>query len=111
MHYTRAGFDPTVLTSPPLASHLLPPNLTLPTGRPKLAAVLSGVLDRAKALKFQGKGTAGWKKSQGVVVGVCGPLALGDEVRTVVRGVDRKRMKAAGGIEIHEEYVSLVFIS
>ena len=36
---------------------------------------------------------------------MCGPLSLGDQVRSVVRGVDRKRMKAAGGIEIHDEYV------
>ncbi|KAH8078725.1 iron reductase [Cristinia sonorae] len=101
VHYTRAGFDPTVLKSGPLTS--LPPNLTLNAGRPKLASVLSGVLERATALNFQGKGTAGWKKSQGVVVGVCGPLSLGDEVRSVVRGVERRTLKAAGGIEIHEE--------
>ncbi|TCD60527.1 hypothetical protein EIP91_009935 [Steccherinum ochraceum] len=80
-----------------------PTGLTLEAGRPKLATVLSGVLDRATTLSFQGKGSAGWKKSEGVVVGVCGPLSLADQVRNVVRSVDRKRMKAAGGIEIHEE--------
>lgn len=108
VHYTRAGFAPAVLTTAPLTA--LPAGLTLAAGRPKLPVVLADVLERATTLNFHGKGAAGWKKSQGVVVGVCGPLALGEQVRDVVRGVDRKSVKAAGGIEIHEEYVSCSFV-
>lgn len=41
----------------------------------------------------------------GVVVGVCGPIGIGDEVSQAVSAVDPGRRWAVGGIEIHEECV------
>jgi hypothetical protein len=43
-------------------------------------------------------GTAG-----GVVVGVCGPLALVEDVYKAERAVGGEMRKAAGGVEVHEE--------
>jgi len=39
----------------------------------------------------------------GVMVGVCGPVGLGDEIAEVVSSVDAGRRWAVGGIEMHEE--------
>jgi hypothetical protein len=39
----------------------------------------------------------------GVVVGVCGPTGLGDDVAQVISQVDARRRWAVGGIEMHEE--------
>ena len=44
----------------------------------------------------------------GVIVGVCGPSGLGDEVRKAVAGFDPASRKRVGGIELHEECVPLV---
>ncbi|KAF9808507.1 hypothetical protein IEO21_07862 [Rhodonia placenta] len=42
-------------------------------------------------------------KLTGVMVGVCGPLALGEEVANTVRAFPRDKFKSVGGIEVHEE--------
>lgn len=39
----------------------------------------------------------------GVVIGVCGPTGLGDDVVQVISQVDAGRRWAVGGIEMHEE--------
>jgi ferric-chelate reductase len=39
----------------------------------------------------------------GVIVGVCGPVELGDEVSDAVRCVDVSRREAVGGLELYEE--------
>lgn len=92
-----------------LASHTLPHGLAVSAGRPKLNGHLTSVIDQACALamfKQRRKSYAGSHSAKGlcgVVVGVCGPGALAEEVRNVVRGVDKKRRKNVGGVEIHEE--------
>ncbi|EIW56151.1 iron reductase [Trametes versicolor FP-101664 SS1] len=98
--YTRAPKNPEVVKS-----YRLPPGLTLSPTRPKLPGILSGVVDRSAAL-FSGGGKErrrGGSALTGVIVGVCGPASLGDEVRRAVAGFPADRRKAIGGIELHEE--------
>ncbi|KAH9935347.1 ferric reductase like transmembrane component-domain-containing protein [Fomitopsis serialis] len=92
--YTRAITSPDVLKT----FERLPLGLTLTPGRPRLQKLLEGVADRTA-------GSGGVDGMTGVVVGVCGPPALGDEVGRVVRRLDPKRRKAVGGVELHSEYV------
>ena len=86
------------------AFRALPPGLTLSPARPKLGKVLSGVVDRSAAL-FSGRHERrrGGGGLTGVIVGVCGPAGLGDDVRRAVAEFDPKRRKTIGGIELHEE--------
>lgn len=39
----------------------------------------------------------------GVLVGVCGPQGLAEDVRKAVRGIEPARRKRAGGVELHDE--------
>ena len=98
--YTRASANPEALK----AFRALPPGLTLSPARPKLGKVLSGVVDRSAAL-FSGRHERrrGGGGLTGVIVGVCGPAGLGDDVRRAVAEFDPKRRKTIGGIELHEE--------
>ncbi|KAI6025945.1 hypothetical protein F5J12DRAFT_715422 [Pisolithus orientalis] len=93
VHYTRAAD-----TLPSKAS--LPPGITLTAGRPRIGKVLDAVIQRTMSY---GSGVEGAKDVTGVIVGVCGPVGLGDEVAQVVSSVDASRRWAVGGIEIHEE--------
>lgn len=77
----------------------LPLGLTITPGRPRLNKLLEGVADRTA-------GSGGVSGLTGVVVGVCGPPALGSSVGKAVRGLDGKRRKAVGGVELHEECAS-----
>ncbi|RPD56546.1 incomplete iron reductase [Lentinus tigrinus ALCF2SS1-7] len=100
VYYTRAPPNPEVLKT---FSHL-PPGLTLSPARPKLGKNLKGVVDRASALFSGGKERSrGHGSLTGVVVGVCGPSGLGDEVRKAVANFDPDNRKRVGGIELHEE--------
>ncbi|KAI6044555.1 ferric reductase like transmembrane component-domain-containing protein [Pisolithus marmoratus] len=93
VHYTRAAE-----TLPSKAS--LPPGITLTAGRPRIGKVLDAVLQRTMSY---GSGVKASMDITGVIVGVCGPVGLGDEVAQVVSSVDPSRRWAVGGIEIHEE--------
>ena len=95
MHYTRAADVPP-------AKDFLPPGLTLTAGRPRTAKVLDSVIARAVSY---GSGVKAYMNITGVVVGVCGPIGIGDEVSQAVSAVDPGRRWAVGGIEIHEECV------
>lgn len=97
MHYTRAADVP-----PP--KDFLPPGLTLTAGRPRITKVLDSVIARAVSY---GSGVKAYMNITGVVVGVCGPVGIGDEVSQAVSAVDPGRRWAVGGIEIHEEWVLL----
>ncbi|KAF7968056.1 hypothetical protein HWV62_32077 [Athelia sp. TMB] len=88
VHYTRA--TPGVVR---LTKDYRVPGLTLATGRPRIAKVLDGVL--AATLVAGGL--------RGVVVGVCGPVGLGDEVARAVQGLGSERRAAVGGVEVAEE--------
>ncbi|KAG8221543.1 ferric reductase like transmembrane component-domain-containing protein [Butyriboletus roseoflavus] len=93
VHYTRAA---DVLP----AKNCLPPGLTLTAGRPRIAKVLDSVIARAVSY---GSSVKAYMDITGVVVGVCGPVGIGDEVSQAVSAVDPGRRWAVGGIEIHEE--------
>jgi ferric-chelate reductase len=62
--------------------------------------VLDAVISRAVSY---GSGVKASMDITGVVVGVCGPMGLGDEVAQVISQVDAGRRWAVGGIEMHEE--------
>ena len=102
VYYTRAPPNPEVLKT---FAHL-PPGLTLSPARPKLGKNLKGVVERASALFSGGKERSrGHGNLTGVIVGVCGPSGLGDEVRKAVANFDPDSRKRVGGIELHEECV------
>ena len=92
--YTRALASPDAMK----AFERLPLGLTINPGRPRLHKLLEGVADRTA-------GSGGMDGLTGVVVGVCGPPALGSSVEKAVRGLDRQRRSAVGGVELHEECV------
>lgn len=46
----------------------------------------------------------------GVFVGCCGPVGLGDSCSEAVRLVDAKRRDQVGGVEIHEECVAFLLV-
>lgn len=107
VYYTRAPTTPDALKT--LAN--LPAGLTLSPGRPKIGKLLESVVDRSCALftkgqeKRRGDGTL-----TGVIVGVCGPRSLGEEVKKATATVPAKRRQAVGGVEVHEELVSDLYI-
>jgi len=72
--------------------------MTLAAGRPRLDQVLNNAISRT--IRSVGRG-----KPSGLVVGVCGPLALADEMVTAVNGVNSQMRDDIGGIEIIEECV------
>jgi len=90
--YTRALTSPDALKP----FQRLPPGMTLTAGRPRLPKVLDGIIDRTCSVK-------GGDGLTGVVLGVCGPLALGEEAGRAVRMVSRDRRREVGGVELHEE--------
>lgn len=69
-------------------------------GRPRVGKALDGVIQRAVAY---GSGVKSSMDITGVIVAVCGPAGLGDEVAQAVSAVDAGRRWAVGGIEVHEE--------
>ncbi|KAH7912892.1 hypothetical protein BJ138DRAFT_1082687 [Hygrophoropsis aurantiaca] len=94
VHYTRAS------SAPETNKEFLPPGLTLSAGRPKIGKILDAVISRAVSY---GSGVKGSMDITGVVIGVCGPPGIGDEVSQVISAVDAGRRWAVGGIEMHEE--------
>ncbi|KDQ57126.1 hypothetical protein JAAARDRAFT_35728 [Jaapia argillacea MUCL 33604] len=90
--YTRASFvDPS--------KTFVPPGITFSPGRPKIANILDGVIESTLSANQQ----KGAEKLAGVMVGVCGPMGLGEQVRQVVGNVDPVRREAVRGVELCEE--------
>ena len=96
---------------PAPVSHL-PPGLTLAPGRPRLAKFLEGALQRAVTLSHDSRRNVKEEyltnpkddgRLSGMVVGVCGPLALADDLVSAVNGLDPVRRDQVGGVEICEE--------
>ncbi|KZT71155.1 hypothetical protein DAEQUDRAFT_810137 [Daedalea quercina L-15889] len=94
--YTRA-----VAASALQGLEVLPPGLTLAPGRTPLEKTLESVVESTHGAFLDGKSAP-----NGVFVGVCGPLALTEEVSNVVRNFDRGMFHAVGGIEVQEESFS-----
>ncbi|GLB41051.1 putative ferric reductase like transmembrane component [Lyophyllum shimeji] len=97
VHYTRAP-----LGEKPVSPRQ--PGLTLSPGRPRIAKVLDAALSRAVSL---GAGAKDSQRITGMLVGVCGPAALGDDVSKAVSSIDPARRDQVGGIEVHEEVFGL----
>jgi hypothetical protein len=76
-------------------------------GRPRLGKVLDAVVSKAATLGDGAKDSQGIK---GVIVAVCGPVGLGDDVVAAVSGVDDRRRDAVGGVEIYEELRVFIFL-
>lgn len=96
MHYTRAP----PAGNPRFVKDRATQGLTVSAGRARVGKVIDAVIARAVSL---GAGVKDEERLCGVVVGVCGPVGLGDEVAGVVGNVDPKKRDAVGGVEIHEE--------
>ncbi|KAJ7153935.1 ferric reductase like transmembrane component-domain-containing protein [Mycena crocata] len=88
VHYTKA-----VLGNMPInkGGH---PGLTLNPGRPRLIDAMESTILRA---------INGARDRCGLIVGVCGPVGLADDVSRAVGLVDPVRLEQIGGIEIHDE--------
>lgn len=93
VYYTRAS----MISDPYKVYGHLPPNITLTPGRPRIPVILNGVVDSTCSAAH---------RPNGFVVGVCGPVGLGEQVRKAVGQLDNSRRHAVGGIELCEEYVS-----
>ncbi|KIY52167.1 hypothetical protein FISHEDRAFT_35808 [Fistulina hepatica ATCC 64428] len=76
------------------------PGLTLSAGRPKILKTLETTLSRAVQLGHTRKDR---EPLSGVLVGVCGPVALADDVTKAVAWLDPVRRDQVGGVEVHEE--------
>jgi len=74
--------------------------LTLAPGRPRFSKMLDSAVSRTVAL---GSGVKDDEKITGLVVAVCGPTELADDLVKAVNGVEAIRRDQVGGIEIHEE--------
>ncbi len=88
--YTRA-----VTGKFPFPKDFFHPRLSLSPGRPKLSTMFEATISRAV--------TAGSGHESGMMVAVCGPTALADDVVRQVSQIDPKRRDEMGGIEVHEE--------
>ncbi|KAG2360392.1 hypothetical protein BDR07DRAFT_1289654 [Suillus spraguei] len=84
--YTRA-------ISTTLERIFLPPGITLLPGRPQLKKLLDAAI--ANTVSAGG--------SNGVFVGVCGPVSLANTMAGVVKDTDVRLCAAVGGVELHEE--------
>lgn len=102
-YYTRAPTSDNALDY--LSQLGLPAHLSLSPGRPPLAKNLSNVVDRACLPNSRdGRMLYGVEDERcGVIVGVCGPSGLAQQVRQVVGHADPKMRKNVGGIEVHVE--------
>lgn len=94
VYYTRSSMaaDPNKLYG------YLPPSIVLTPGRPRIQAVLDTTVDQT---------TTSVTKPSGFLVGVCGPVSLGEQVRSAVGKIDSGRREAVGGVELCEECVPM----
>jgi phosphate/sulfate permease len=99
VHYTRAPLEKD--------SFRPQPGLSLSPGRPRITKVLDAAISRAVSL---GAGAKDSERITGLLVAVCGPVGLGDEVVKAVGSVAPSRRDQVGGIEMHEECVFSVLL-
>ena len=78
----------------------MPPGITLSTARPNFPKVLDGAIQHAVSLR---SGVKDEERITGMVVGVCGPVSMADDVSKAVSAVVPARRDQVGGIEICEE--------
>lgn len=99
IHYTRAS----TFNVKKAYAHL-PPQLTVAPGRPRITSVVDSAIDHAcKLFTSSGREHHASDKLSGLLVGVCGPSGLGEEVRKAVTLIEGSRFRKVGGIEVVEE--------
>ena len=79
-----------------------PPGLTLAPGKPRLLKFLEHAINRAVTLGHSNPKDEALSLT-GLIVGVCGPVGMADDVAAAVSGVDPLRRDQVGGVEVHEE--------
>ena len=79
-----------------------PPGLTLAPGKPRLLKFLEQVINHTVNMGQSNHNDEALSLT-GVIVGVCGPVGLADDVAAAVSGVDPLRRDQIGGVELHEE--------
>lgn len=97
--YTRA-----LTRKSPIVDDLFHPQLMLSPGRPKIGQLIDDAIADAVAGRRGAKSVEGL---QGVLVGVCGPVSLADEVSKAVGKVDPASRDLVGGVDCYEEYVHI----
>jgi len=87
----------------------------LRAGRPKLSTILDAFVEKCSTLnavalppKNTNADRGGMverysENYNGILVGVCGPVGLADDVKRTVGGVSRKARMNVGGVEVFEE--------
>ena len=99
VHYTRAS----AFSTRKAYAHL-PSQLTITPGRPRVNSVIDTAIDHAcKLFTSSGREYYASDKLSGLLVGVCGPMGLGEEARKAVRSIEPSRFQKVGGIEVVEE--------
>jgi len=78
----------------------LPPGVTLTAGRPNFPKIFDEAIQGGVSLGFGAKDD---EPITGMVVGVCGPVKMADDVSKAVSSIDPIRRDQVGGIEICEE--------
>lgn len=104
-HHSAPAHSHHSLNAPlnPLTFHAHP-NLSIQPGRPRLADVLASTISATVSLSGPTEQRKKDERNTGMVVGVCGPVELGDEVVRVVEWeLDAKRKRQVGGVEVVEE--------
>lgn len=92
MYYTKAIVHK-------LRTNSVHSGLSLTPGRPRLIGTVETVISVACGAT-NARGDVG---KCGLLVAVCGPVGLGDDVSKAVGLVDPVKRDAIGGIEMHEE--------
>lgn len=99
VHYTRAS----TFNARKVYAHL-PLQLAVTPGRPRISSVIDATIDHAcKLFTPYGQEHHASDKLSGILVGVCGPSGLGEEVRKAVSSIDPSRFRKVGGVEVVEE--------
>ncbi|KIY69433.1 hypothetical protein CYLTODRAFT_488935 [Cylindrobasidium torrendii FP15055 ss-10] len=93
--YTRA-----VTGKFPFPKDFFQPGLTLSPGRPKISTMLESTISKTVTL---GAGVKDHEANTGMLVGICGPLSLADNVAAEVGKIDPTRRDQVGGVEMIEE--------
>lgn len=78
----------------------LPPGFTLSAGRPNFRKICDEAIQAAVSLGFGAKDD---EPITGMVVGVCGPLKMADDVSKAISSINPVRRDQVGGVEICEE--------
>jgi hypothetical protein len=84
----------------PAAHSGLPTGVTLTPGRPNFRKTFDEAIRDAVSLGFGAKDD---ERVTGMVVGVCGPVKMADDVSKAVSSIDPARRDQVGGVEICEE--------